>query len=181
MKLNNWKKNAVAAGVLVTVCAGIYVNWLYTGGKTAKDLTDTLDAQKVLAQDGIVLNDSELQVNGDTVTDYFAAVRLSRQEARDSAVSLLQEAMSYNNGENDSSNAQLEQIVQTALCEAQIESLVIAKGYTDCVAYMTDDGISVAVASPEGGVQQDDVAVIADIVITQSGYTMEQIRIVEVQ
>ena len=25
-----WKKNMVAAAVLVTVCAGIYVNWLYT-------------------------------------------------------------------------------------------------------------------------------------------------------
>lgn len=179
--MKNWKKNLMAAAVLLVVCVGIYMNWMYSGAETVGDLTDTLDAQKVLAQDGIVLNDSDMQVNGDTVTDYFAAVRLSRQEARDSAVSLLQEAMSYNNGENTSSNAQLEQIVQTALCEAQIESLVIAKGYTDCVAYMTDDGISVAVASPEGGMQQDDVAVIADIVITQSGYTMEQIRIVEVQ
>ena len=62
----------------------------------------------------------------------------------------------------------LEGIVQTALCEAQIESLVIAKGYSDCVAYIGDDGISIAVAAPEGGLQQSDVAVIADIVITQS-------------
>ena len=29
-----WKKNAVAAAVLVTVCAGIYVNWLYTEEQT---------------------------------------------------------------------------------------------------------------------------------------------------
>ena len=51
--------------------------------------------------------------------------------------------------------------MQTALCEAQIESLVIAKGYSDCVAYIGDDGISIAVAAPEGGLQQADVAVIA--------------------
>ena len=25
-----WKKNMVAAAVLVTVCAGIYVNWLFS-------------------------------------------------------------------------------------------------------------------------------------------------------
>jgi stage III sporulation protein AH len=67
------------------------------------------------------------------------------------------------------------------LCEAQIESLVIAKGYTDCVAYISEDGISVAVASPEGGMQKEDVAVIADIVMTQSEYTMDDIRVVEVQ
>ena len=108
--------------------------------------------------------------------------RPPRQEARDSAVTLLQEAMAYNNdAEQVQSNEQLEQIVQTALCEAQIESLIIAKGYEDCVAYMSEDGISVAVASPEGGLQKSDVAVIADIVITQSGLTMEDIRVVEVQ
>jgi hypothetical protein len=45
---------------------------------------------------------------------------------------------------------------------------------------MTETGISVAVASPEGGMQQADVAVIADIVIAQSGFTMDQIRVVEV-
>ena len=77
-------------------------------------------------------------------------------------------------------NASLEEIVQTALSEAQIESLVIAKGYADCVAYMTNEGISVAVASPEGGLQQTDVALIADIVMAQSDYTLDEIRVVEV-
>ena len=179
-----WKKNLVAAAVLVTVCAGIYVNWLYTEDQTAADLTDTLNSDKILSPDMLVMPDGTLLESDiqNTVSDYFAAVRLSRQEARDSAVTLLQEAMAYNNeAEEVQSNEQLELIVQTALCEAQIESLVIAKGYADCVAYMSDDGISVAVASPEGGLQQTDVAVIADIVITQSGLKMEQIRVVEVQ
>lgn len=184
--MNNWKKNLIAAAVLLVVCAGIYMNWMYTNAKDVDNLTDKLDAQKVLSENGLVLDadnlDYEGDINGNTITDYFAAVRLSRQEARDSAVNLLQEAMAYGDGSQSAeSNAQLEQIVQTALCEAQIESLIIAKGYTDCVAYMSDDGISVAVASPEGGMQQEDVAVIADIVITQTGFTMEDIRVVEVQ
>ena len=46
---------------------------------------------------------------------------------------------------------------------------------------MSDEGISVAVAAPEGGMQQADVAVIADIVISQTGFGMEDIRVVEVQ
>ena len=116
-----------------------------------------------------------------TSMDYFAAVRLSRQEARDSAVNLIQEAMAYGDSTQQAqSSAQLEKIVETALCEAQIESLIIAKGYVDCVAYMSDTGISVAVAAPEGGMNNQDVAVIADIVITQSGFGMEDIRVVEV-
>jgi len=184
--MNNWKKNMIAAAVLLVVCAGIYMNWMYTNAEDVDNLTDMLDAQKVLSEDGLVLDADNLGYNEgtdeNTITDYFAAVRLSRQEARDSAVNLLQEAMAYGDGtQSEESNAQLEQIVQTALCEAQIESLIIAKGYTDCVAYMSDEGISVAVASPEGGMQQEDVAVIADIVITQTGFTMADIRVVEVQ
>ena len=119
-----------------------------------------------------------------TSTDYFAAVRLSRQQARDNAVNLLQEAMAYSGSEGTKdveSAMELEEIVQTALSEAQIESLIIAKGYTDCVAYMSGEGISVAVSSPEGGLQQADVAVIADIVMTQSDYSLDDIRVVEVQ
>jgi hypothetical protein len=46
---------------------------------------------------------------------------------------------------------------------------------------MTSEGISVAVAAPEAGLQQKDVAVITDIILTQSDYEVEDIRIVEVQ
>ena len=185
-----WKKNLVAVAVLITVCAGIYVNWLYTQDVTAMNLTDTLDSEKVMGTDTLVLTEDlaaiaageEVQT---TASDYFAAVRLSRQEARDTALNLLQEAMAYSTaeegGKDVESAMELETIIETALSEAQIESLVVAKGYADCVAYMTGDGISVAVASPEGGLQQEDVAVIADIVMQQSDYSLDTIRVVEVQ
>ena len=184
--MKTWKKNLVAAAVLVTVCTGIYMNWLYTEQSTAKELTDMLDAEKVMSDETLLLSENdplsvnELAVN--TAEDYFAAVRLSRQQARDSALNLLQEAVAYSDQTKAAeSSMQLEQIVQTALTEAQIESLIIAKGYTDCVAYMSNGGISVAVASPEGGLKAEDVAVIADIVMSQSEYTMDAIRVVEVQ
>ena len=179
-----WKKNLIAAAVLLTVCGGIYVNWLYTKDEAVANLTDTLNAEKILSSDMLVMADDADILNADpnTISDYFAAVRLSRQEARDSAVTLLQEAMAYNNdAEAVQTNSQLEEIVQIALCEAQIESLVIAKGYQDCVAYMSEEGISVAVAAPEGGLQQTDVAVISDIVTSQSDVSIEDIRVVEVQ
>lgn len=177
-----WRKNMVAAAILVTVCAGIYINWLYTEDQATASLVDTLDEDKVLSEDLLVMSGGVEPVqDSETVSEYFAAVRLSRQEARDSAVTLLQEAMAYSDSaEAAQSNEKLEEIVQMALCEAQIESLVMAKGYTECVAYISEAGISVAVAAPEGGLQQKDVAVIADIVLTQSDYTMDDIRVVEV-
>ncbi|MBE6983359.1 MAG: SpoIIIAH-like family protein [Ruminococcaceae bacterium] len=175
--MNVWKKNLIAGAVLLAVCGGIYVNWLFGEDKAVVDLTDTLDEDKLLNSD-LVMGDGTAE---NTQSSYFAAVRLSRQQARDSAVSLLQEAMAYGSDvEAAQTNEQLEQIVQTALCEAQIESLVIAKGYADCVAYISENGISVAVASPEGGIKQADVAVIADIILSQSSFTMQDIHVVEV-
>ena len=182
--MKTWKKNLLVVAILLTVCSGIYLNWIYNGGKDTQDLEQTLNADKVMSDDMLVLGGEDQLQNGNDENisvNYFAAVRLSRQEARDSAVSLLQEAMSYGSQEQvEQSNAQLEQIIRYALCEAQIESLVIAKGYQDCVAYVTDDGISVAVAAPEGGLQQADVAVISDVVLSQSDFTLNDIRVVEV-
>ena len=181
------KKNLVAAAILVTVCAGIYANWLHTQEQQTANLEETLNEDKILGQDTLVMNDgtvleSDSLEQSSTFTDYFAAVRLSRQQARDSAVTLLQEAMAYSDGTKAAeSSMELEEIVQTALSEAQIESLIIAKGYTDCVAYMSAEGISVAVASPEGGLKESDVALIADIVMNQSEYGLSAIRVVEVQ
>ena len=148
-------------------------------------LSDTLDSGKILDESMLVMSTGEAQLAAsgeldNTNTDYFAAVRLSRQEARDSAVELLQEAMAYDTADEKTSH-DLETLVEVALSEAQIESLVIAKGYADCVAYMSNDGISVAVAAPEQGLQQTDVAVITDIILTQSDYDVEDIHIVEVQ
>lgn len=180
--MKNWKKNLMAVAILLTVCSWIYLNWVYSGGRDTQNLEQTLNADKVMSDDMLLLGDKvETNNNSSTATNYFAAVRLSRQEARDSAVSLLQEAMAYGSQEQvEQSNAQLEEIIEDALCEAQIESLVIAKGYKDCVAYVTENGISVAVAAPEGGLQQADVAIVADVVMSQSDFTLNDIRVIEV-
>ena len=136
-----WKKNLIAAAILVTVCAGIYVTWLYAGGRQTQTLSDTLDTQKVMSDEDLAVSEDMAAIMAGedpttTAESYFAAVRLSRQQARDDAINLLQEAASISGDSKAAeSAADLEDIVQTALSEAQIESLVIAKGYADCVAY----------------------------------------------
>ena len=66
------------------------------------------------------------------------------------------------------------------MTESQIESLVIAKGYSDCVAYISDEGISLAVAAPIEGLQQSDVSLLADIVMAQTDFKLSDIRIIGV-
>lgn len=187
--MKKWKRNAIAAIVLVLVCTGVYLNWLYTD-TGAVDLTSTLNKEKLMDDSLLVMaelpeyqqvlaeDEAGLMVSQ---TDYFAQMRLSRQESRDAAVELLQETISYA-GENEdieAASSQLQKLVSMSLSEAQVESLIVAKGYEDCVAYMTDDNISVAVCG-DTALEQSDIALISDIITAQTAYSMPQIRIIDV-
>lgn len=185
--MKNWKRSAVMATVLVFVCAGIYLNWSYNQNTEVANLEDTLDAEKVMG-DTLILDHGEselVQTAGEDlnpVSDYFAEVRLSRQTARDNAVETIQETMAYaESADTSEASGELNEIISTALAESQIESLVVAKGYEECVAYMGDESISVAVSAPEEGLTPTDVALISDIVTSQSDYALTEIRVFEVK
>ena len=163
-----WKRNAVIATVLLFICAGVYLNWSYNNRQKTPDLTDTLNAEQVMGETSLQLDDAAEPVSLEETStdDYFAQVRLSRQSSRDSAVELLEQTIAYDEGTavGDTASQTLNRIVGTALSEAQIESLIIAKGFSDCVTYMADDTVSVAVSAPAEGLSTADVALISDVV-----------------
>lgn len=64
----------------------------------------------------------------------------------------------------DQANDTIQAMADYTVTEAQIENLVVAKGYTDCVAFIGDESVSLAVAAPEGGITEADTARIVDIV-----------------
>ena len=181
-----WKRNAVIATVLVFICAGVYLNWSYNQKEKTPELTQTLSAEQVMGETTMVIADTseeaEPAANMDAA-DYFAQVRLSRQESRDSAVELLEETIAYDEGTEvgEAACQTLNNIVGTALSEAQIESLVIAKGYDDCVTYINDGVVCVAVSAPAEGLSDADAALISDIVTSQTDYMLSQVRIIEVK
>ena len=180
-----WKRNAVIATVLLFICAGVYLNWSYNNRQKTPDLTDTLNAEQVMGETSLQLNDASEPVSLEETStdDYFAQVRLSRQSSRDSAVELLEQTIAYDEGTavGDTASQTLNRIVGTALSEAQIESLIIAKGFSDCVTYMADDTVSVAVSAPAEGLSTADVALISDVVTSQTDYDLSQVRVIEVK
>ncbi len=186
-----WKRNAIIASVLLLVCVGVYLNWAKTE-PAAQDLTDTLSAEQIMGEDPLIVTDGEgVQTDAvaastaasQTSDDYFAQVRLSRQQSRDSAVELLEQTIAYDEGTQvgDSAAATLNEIVGTALREAEIESLIIAKGYDECVTYINDGIVCVAVAAPQSGLTDTDAALISDVVTSQTDYALSQVRIIEVK
>ena len=87
-------------------------------------------------------------------------------------------------GDAEEVAAEAAQSIQTlaayTLAEAQIENMITAKGYTDCVVFMADDGVSVVVSAGEDGLQTEDIAKITDIVKQETELTADCIKILEV-
>lgn len=169
-----WKRRAVVAAVLLLVGTSVYLNWRYAG-----NVEDS--GKKVLGQSALVngeAKDAEVTAAGD---DYFATARLSRKQARDTAIGMLQEAQVDENAAEDVLNEAsrtLQVLAAYTVAESQIESLVVAKGYADCVVFMGEETVSVVVSDPDG-LDAVDVARIKDIVVSETGCTPEQIKIME--
>ena len=182
-----WKRNAVVATVLLFVCAAVYLNWRYAGN-VVEDVT--VPGEQRQEESTRVLGDAAL-VGGEIVdtestvistATYFDTARLSRQQSRDNALSLLREASEQENVDQaalDEANRAIQTLAGYTMLETQIENLVIAKGYADCVAFMGDNSISVVVSASTDGLQTEDVAKIMDIVLSETEYTAEQVRILE--
>lgn len=189
-----WKRNAVVAAIVLFVCVAVYLNWSY-GQDTSASTNLNPDSTKTLGEAELVDAESEgLAASGDlddieTVAElpeenYFDVARLSRQEARDEALAILQATVDDPNADAAAVSAASESITAMAevtLAESEIENLMAAKGYTDCVAYIGENSVSVVVSVPEEGLQAADVAKITDIVLGQTSFSADQVKIIEAE
>ena len=196
MKL--WKRNAVVAAIVLFVCVAVYLNWSYN--------QESEDTGKVLGQAALVGGQSsdplltgtsaapqgdasdqqggETETGGaaDTGSDYFAQARLNRQQARDSALTILQQTVTSQDSDQtmkDEAGQAIQTLADYTVSEAQIENLITAKGYADCVAFLSDESASVVVSAQEGGLTDADIAKISEIVMDETGLEASQIKIVE--
>lgn len=197
MKL--WKRNAIAAAIVLFVCGAVYLNWSYSQDTAAgKNLGEAalvgsqndplLEKQKegAAAEEGAAGEEGAKTEEGADAESgtYFSTARLNRQQARDNALSLLQEAAEDEKADQssvDQANAAIQTMADYTMTEAQIENLITAKGYTDCVAFLGEDSISVVVSAMENGMTDADAARIGEIVMEQTGLKADQIKIIEAE
>ena len=180
------KRGAIYSVVALMLCVAVYLNWYYT--KTGEDYGSATDYQA----DGKVLGESILvdNVKEDTETagkdggEYFSQARLSRQQARDEAVSILTKTAESETATQQARTAAstgIKVMADNAVVESRIENLVIAKGYVDCVAFVNENGVNVIVAKTENGLADTDVAKIRDIVLSEAKVTADLIKIIETE
>ena len=185
------KRQLVLAALVVALGAAVYLNWALSGN-TQLPATDAVTSGQQLGETLMVnASGTESGKSGGASSaakgassaagdNYFANARLSRQKSRDEAVETLKKVVSGTEGADSAKQSAVSQantIAQDIVRETEIESLIKAKGFEDCVVFLQGGECSVVAKTKTNS--QDDAIVIRDIVADQAGISYDKIKIVE--
>ena len=191
---NFGKRHLIIAGTVLLIGAAVVVNWLlfsgsdaqagnYDGYQSASDLITSHGSAD--SQNDLSAGQTEGEPSGDAeVTDvsdqYFASTQVSRQRARDEAIEVLQGVVD-NDRSDDATRAQaladISQIAKDMEAEANIETLIMSKGFEQCVAVINGDAASIIVKSD--GLIASQISQINEIVYEQAGISPINITIIQ--
>jgi len=191
--MNSLKRNAVIMTVVLFVCVAAYLNWSY--GKEAADAAGEASATPIalspdvgaLSGDGVMIeggDDASLFYDTAVSASFFAEARINRRQARDAAVETLASVNNADGASQEVLDGALEKITAIAAFsqkEAEIEALIRAKGFTDCVAFLSDDGVKITVPAPAAGLSTVDVAKITEVVTSETDFSPTALQIIEVK
>lgn len=177
--MNKTKKYITIAAVLLCVCAAVYLNWSYNNDKAGGGTLSDAELANVKSENGTAESGMTQEVS-----NYFAQARLTRQQSRDEALELLKAAAASESASQETIDGAMNAISAMAnysMQETQIENLLLAKNFAECVAFISADGVTLAVPAPAEGLKAEDVAKITDAIVAETDFTATQIRIIEVK
>lgn len=176
------KKAVVAVGAVLILGAAVLLNFLLIPAENTNDdkgLDVAIDLSDVSA--AVAEKDSEsASANSEESADVFAEMTLSRKKARDEAKEVLTgvaESSTAIDSMKEEALSELQKLAEDIECEANIESLIMAKGFEECVAVVNGDTASVIVKTD--GLLDSEVAQISEIVFEQAGVHPNNLNIIE--
>ena len=200
MKNINMQRKASLLVLSFAMVVAIYLNWQYAKGSDQEfivtdDVVQQMNAEAEMDQSDMLMvsEDYETKNYGDAQLvstskndseKYFEQARLSRQKTRDEALDTLQKTLKnakLSDSQKKEATMQLSQIIQDMTTETDIENMIKAKGFSDCVASIFDGKITLAVQTKNAELSKADTAKIRDIVLGKSTISSQNIVIVEVK
>jgi len=170
------RRGVIAACAVVILAGGAAANWALISARErgrAANLAVDLSALSVGEE-------AADETAAAPVYNYFEAMQLSRRQARDEAMEvLLSVAESTTAVEAMKTDAMdgIARIARDIEAEANIESLILSKGFSQCVAVVNGDAASVIVKS--AGLLPSEIAQISEIVYEQAGILPVNLKIIE--
>lgn len=179
-KLN--RKAVIATGAVVIIGIAVLLNFLLLpadAGKDKKKLDPAVDLSDVA---GAISEKGSDDTSADSSNkqDVFAKMSLERQQARDEAMEVLNavaESDTAVDAMKEEAMNEIQKIAKDIECEANIESLVKAKGFEECVAVINGDSARVIVKTE--GLMENEVAQISEIVYEQANVVPNNLTIIE--
>lgn len=173
------KKNLIVACSVVVIGTAIILNLALFGGGE-KDGFDYSSASGMTGGNTITNSDGLVNSSAEEESDsYFAVSQINRKRARDEAMEVLQSVVDNESAAADAKERALNEIGQIAADmehESNIETLVISKGFEECVAVVSGGTVSVIVKSDE--LLDSEISQINEIVYEQTGIDPEDIKII---
>jgi len=115
-----------------------------------------------------------------SVDSYFSSVQVSRQRSRDEAIEVLQSVVDNASSTEAARNealAEINKLATVMATESNIETLILAKGFQECVAVISGDGARIVVRSD--GLTAAQISQINEIVYTEAGIKPAGVTIIE--
>ena len=178
-KLN--RRNLIIFASIVLLGGAVYLNWLFFSDETATGNDKVLDYTDGESGGNTFISTDVADVENETES-YFAMTQLNRQRARDEAMEALQLVVDSPNSLAELKEGAMQsmaRIAQDIAIEANIESLVCAKGFEKCVTVLNENSASVVVKST--GLLPNEVIQIKEIVVEQSGLNPGVVKIIEIE
>ena len=123
-------------------------------------------------------------VANDTGSQFFAEARLNREKAHDEALDTIQKTLkdsSLSDKEKAEYTAQMTANLEDINAENEIETLIKAKGFADCLCFLQQGRADLTVMTTGDALTAAQVAQIRDIVMSKSNVTAQNITVVEVK
>lgn len=208
---NDHTRKITALTLVVALGVAVYLNWEYareapsvpelsvdTSAMAGTEENAAAAETAVIVSDQLLTEEETLEATDKTYgeaqlvsvsknsgTEFFEQARLARQKSYDEAMDKIEKATkssSLSETEKQQLTVQLTQCLENLTLENEIETLVKAKGFTDCVCFLRDGSADLTVMTNGSGLDAAQVAKIRDIVLSKcSDITAQDITVVEVK
>lgn len=199
MKSAKSKRQLTILTLILALGVAVYLNWEYAKTDSSFVLPTQTQAEEdallanAQAEDAPVMealpdkNYGEAQlvsVSENSSDQYFETARLTRTKTRDEALDKLQQSLKAT-GLAEEEKAQLKDTLSSTISnislESDIENLVKAKGFADCVVFIDGENVDLAVKTGPEGLSKNEVAQLRDIILGKVQTSAQNISIVEVK
>lgn len=204
MRVNARNTRRVTALTLAAaLVVAVYLNWQYarTGAELETEAVNVSasasEEASVPITDGLMTeaeavsstnkNYGEAQlvsVSNDSGSKFFEEARLKREKAHDAALDTIQKTLKSASLSADEKKTYAQELtgnLENLNAETEIETLVKAKGFADCLCFLQADRADLTVMTSGDALTAAQVAQIRDIILSKSSVTAQNITVVEVK